>query len=71
MHTTAMGVGRIFSMGALGDFSKFLQGVPKVVKFVFSHLKLRKLPFLQKKFKIQGARLPLPTPMTTAASSEL
>jgi len=58
MHTTAMGVGRIFSMGALGDFSKFLQGVPKVVKFVFSHLKLRKLPFFAKKIQNPGGKAP-------------
>jgi len=37
-----------------------------VVKFVFSHLKLRKQPFLLKFFKSrwdQGPLVPLPTPM--------
>ena len=33
LHTT--GIGRIFSRGPLGDFSKHILGGPKVVKFVF------------------------------------
>jgi len=31
--------------GALGDFPKFFQGVPKVVKFGFHPSKLKKQPF--------------------------
>jgi len=41
-----MGVGRVFSKGVtLGDFSKIFPGGSKVVKFVFSHSKVRKQPF--------------------------
>ena len=50
-----MGVGRIFSKGGA-----------KVVKFDFSHSKLRKQPFFAEIFKILGAKFPLaslPTPM--------
>ena len=54
----SMGVGRIFSKGGQqGIFPKFFQGGPKVVKFDFSHLKLRKQPFL---LKISKARGPWP-----------
>jgi len=44
--------------GALGDFSKIFLGGRKVVKFVFSHLKLRKQPFLLKFSKSRGALSP-------------
>jgi len=52
-----------------GGTRGYFQGGPKVFKFDFSHSKLRKQPFLLKKFEIQGARLPdpFPTPMFTAA----
>jgi len=40
-------------------FPKFFQKGPKVVKFVFSHLKLRKQPFLLKFFKPRGTKVPL------------
>jgi len=45
-----MGVGRIFFQGegALGAFSKIFLLGSKVVKFVFSYSKLRKLTFLVK-----------------------
>jgi len=63
-----MGVGMIFSRGATRVFfQNFSIGVPKVVKFVFSHWKLRKQPFVLKLLKSKGAKvttaLPLPTPM--------
>jgi len=51
-----MGIGRGFSMGApLGDFFKSFLGGPKVAKFVFSHSKLRKQPFLLKFSKSRWA----------------
>jgi len=44
---------------APGNFSKIFPGGPKVVKFVFSHLKVRKQPFFAENFKIWGwARFP-------------
>ena len=47
----------------LEDFSKvFPGGRPKVVKFVFSHSKLRKQPFLVKFSKSRRALAPLPSP---------
>jgi len=57
-----MGVGRIFSRGgALSNFSKNFLGVgAKVVKFRFSHLKLRKQPFFAEISEFQGG-LPLPS----------
>ena len=62
-----MGVGRIYSrVGPLGNFSKFFPEGPKVAKFVFSHPKLRKQPFLLKISKYRGPRPPcsaLPTPI--------
>ena len=59
---SSMGVGRIFpGGGATGFFQSFSRG-PKVVKFVFSHLKLRKQPFLLKFSKSRGERAPLPPP---------
>jgi len=62
-----MGVGRIFTEGKLGDFSKiFLGGDQKWQNLFFSHSKLRKQPFFAKIFKIQGFFGPpahLPTPM--------
>jgi len=59
--------GKDFSRGgALGDFSNiFLGGGPKVVKYHFSHSKLRKFLFMEI-FKFQGGKAPLPpvpTPM--------
>jgi len=47
-------------------FPKFLQGGPKVVKFVFSHSKLRKQPFLPKCSKSRGAKALLPTSLPTS-----
>jgi len=61
-----MVVGRIFSRGALWDLSKIFLGGQKVVKFDFSHSKLRKQPFFTEIFKIQGTKVPvrpLPTIM--------
>ena len=45
-----MGVGRTFSSEATSGFFQtfFSGGGPKVVKFCFYHLKLRKQPFLLK-----------------------
>ena len=44
-----------------------------MVKFVFSHSKLRKQPFLAEIFKIQGGKIPhcpfLPTPMLTGSNT--
>jgi len=63
---TTMGIGRIFSRGGTGGFSKIFPGGPKVVKFVFSHSKLKKQPFLLKISKSRGALAHsplLPTPM--------
>ena len=62
-----MGVGRIFSMGAVGNFPKiFSRGGPKVVKFGFYPSKLKKQPFLLIISKSRGGAwpplLPLPTP---------
>jgi len=69
-----------FQRGELEDFSKILPGRPKVVKFVFPHLKLRKQPFL---LNISKSRLGCPafrhpwrrteqmitmTPITSASS---
>ena len=51
--------------GAPGDFSKILPGGPKVVKFVFSHLKLKKQPFVLKISKSRGAP-PLSDAMATS-----
>jgi len=53
-----MVVGRIFSRGALWDLSKIFLGGQKVVKFDFSHSKLRKQPFLLKFSKSRGPRSP-------------
>jgi len=47
-----------FQEGATRGFSKYFPRGSKVVKFVFSHSKLRKQPLFAKKFKIQG----VPTP---------
>ena len=47
-----------FPGGALGDLSKIFVGGPKVVKFDFSHSKLRKQPFLLKFSKSRGPRPP-------------
>jgi len=58
-------VGKIFTGGAArGFFQNFAGRRPKVVKFVFSHPKLRKQTFLLKIFKSrgdQGPLAPLPT----------
>jgi len=57
---------KFYKRGHQRIFPKFLQEGPKVVKFVFSHLQLRKQPFLLKFFKFrgdQGPLAPLPTPM--------
>jgi len=54
-----MGVGRIFSKGALRDFSKIFLGKGNSGKICFSHSKLRKKSFFANIFKIQG--LPLPS----------
>ena len=70
----AMGVRRNLPReGPLGDFSKILLEGPKVVKFIFSHSKLRKQPFLTF-FKIQGGQdppCPLPTPMSLTLTHPL
>jgi len=55
----ATGVERIFSMGALRYFSKFIQG-EEVVKFDFYHLKLKKHPFFLKISKLCGDQAPCP-----------
>jgi len=60
---TTMGVGRIFFQGATrGFFLNFSSGGPKVVKFYFSHSKLRKQPFLLKISKSRRGQAPLPPP---------
>jgi len=61
-------VGKIFSRwGPPEDFSKIFPGGSKVVIFVFSHSKPKKIPFFAEDFKIQvGAKsphAPLQTPM--------
>jgi len=48
--------------GALGDFPKFFQGVPKVVKFGFHPSKLKKQPFFSN-FENPGGLGPLPMRM--------
>jgi len=51
-----------FRRGYKGIFLKFFQGGPNVVKFHFSHSKLRKQPFFAKGFNTkvnQGPSLPL------------
>ena len=61
-----MGVGRIFSGGAVRDFPKiFSGGGPKVVKFGFYPSKLKKQPFFANNLKIQGGKAPSapPSPM--------
>jgi len=62
-----MGLGKIFSRGGTrGFFQNFSRVGPKVVKFVFSHSKLRK-PFLLKRSKCKRDKTPLlslPTPIT-------
>jgi len=64
-RTKSHGCRKDFFNGApAGHFSKTFPEGPKVVKFVFSHTKLRKQPFFAEIFKIQGA--PLPTPMLRA-----
>jgi len=52
-----MVVGRIFHGKATRGFSKIFLGVPKLVKFVFSHSKLRKQPFC---WNFQNPRGPSP-----------
>jgi len=46
-----------FQGGPLGHFSKIFLGGGNTVKFVFSHLKLRKQPFL---VKFSKSRMPFP-----------
>ena len=62
-----MGVGRIFSRESHERiFLNFSRVGPKVMKFDFSHSKLRKQPFLLKFLKSRGCQAPLqplPTPM--------
>jgi len=54
---------KFFLGGELGDFFKIFPGGPKVMKFVFSHSKLRKQPFFAMNFKIQlGSRPTCPPP---------
>ena len=68
-----MGAEWIFSRGATrGFFLNFPRG-PKVVKFHFSHSKLRKQPFLLKISQSRGLGplSPLPTPMVIDCSSFL
>jgi len=52
-QSACLGVGRIFFRGVNSGFFKssqqFLFMVPKLVKFHFTHSKLRKLPFFLKK----------------------
>jgi len=51
-------------VGTWGFFLNFSNGGPKVVKFDYFYLKLRKQPFFSENFKIQGALdPPFPTPM--------
>jgi len=62
----AMGVGRIFSRGGHGDFSKNFSGGAKNGEFCFFLSKIRKQPFFAKHFKIKGGQgppAPLPTPL--------
>jgi len=56
----SMGVGRIFSRGGgtRGFFLNFSRVGPKVVKFDFSHSKVRKQPFFAYNFKIQWGPSP-------------
>jgi len=57
--------------GPLADFSKIFLGVPKVVKYVFSHSKLRKQPFCWN-FQNPGGKAlqpPLPTPMIATSAT--
>jgi len=51
-----MGVGRIFSRGALGDFSYSFPGGAKVVTFDFSPSKLRKQYFMLHISKSRGCK---------------
>ena len=57
-----MCVGRIFPGGPLGHFPKTYPEGPKVVKFVFSHSKLRKYLFLLNFSKSRVGQGPLPPP---------
>jgi len=62
-----MGVGRIFSRGAPGDFSKIFPGGAKNGEICFFPLKTEKNTFCCWKFQIQGRQAPspiapLPTP---------
>jgi len=70
-----MGIGRTFSSrGALGDFFLHFSRGSKVVKFDFSHSKLRKQPFLLGISKSGGKGPPLPllpTPMHVQGVSQL
>ena len=50
---------KFYRRGHQRIFPKFFQEGPKVVKFVFSHLKLRKQTFLLKFFKSWGTKVPL------------
>jgi len=50
-----------------GGTRGFFLGRLKVVKFGFSHSKLRKQPFFAEIFKIQGALTPFPLPTPMAA----
>jgi len=73
MNLTTMGfrLGRIFpGGGSLVDSKKKISRGPKVVKFNFSHSKLRKQPFTEI-FKIQVEPCPLPTLMLTILSVQL
>jgi len=56
-----MDVGMIFPEGHYGILPKFFYGRGNVVKFVFSHSKSRKQPFLLKISKSSGEFPPLPT----------
>jgi len=59
LRCQAMGVGRIFSRGGtMVFFHNFSRGEPKVVTFVFSHLKLRKQLFFLKISKSGGGQGP-------------
>jgi len=55
-----MGVGRIFSS------RRYFPGEEREVKFGFYSSKLKKQPLFANNFKIQGAKVPLPTPMVAA-----
>jgi len=64
-----MGVGRIFSREwPLLDFTKFILGGTKVVKFGFHHSKLKKQHFLLNISKAKRGQVPplppFPTPMS-------